>query len=119
MIPIRAEDREYLDHMLDCLRKTVACCKGDRKRFEEDYIITNAALHLLQLMAQSAMRLSAETISQMEGVDIGRIRGFRNIVVHEYLGGIDYDIVWGVIAVELPILERAILKIYSPGETRK
>jgi uncharacterized protein with HEPN domain len=42
-----------------------------------------------------------------------RIAGFRNILVHDYLGGIDATLVWRVIEAELPALKEAVLKELS------
>lgn len=39
------------------------------------------------------------------------IAGFRNILVHNYLEGIDCDIIWIVTQQELPKLQQAILEM--------
>ena len=44
----------------------------------------------------------------MPNIEWRSISGFRNILVHDYLGGIDLDIIWEVIAKYLPELKKEI-----------
>ena len=40
------------------------------------------------------------------------MRGFRNILVHQYLG-IDIDFIWGILVDDLPVLAENTLKLKS------
>ncbi len=46
--------------------------------------------------------------AQMTGIDWRNISGFRNILVHDYLDGINLETVWEVVKKYLPDLEKAI-----------
>jgi len=58
-------------------------------------------------MAESTQRLSEEIRGKYEVVDWRGIAGFRNVLVHDYMG-IDLPYVWGVIERDLPALRRAV-----------
>lgn len=62
-------------------------------------------------MSESCQRLSTETKTAANDIDWGRIVGFRNILVHDYLGNINKKIVQNVIEKELPILKIVMTNI--------
>jgi uncharacterized protein with HEPN domain len=62
-------------------------------------------------MAESSQRLSAEAKESHPEIDWRGISGFRNILVHDYLGGIDLDLIWAVIETELPQLKKTLLQM--------
>jgi uncharacterized protein with HEPN domain len=55
----------------------------------QDVVIRN----LCKTMAESATRVSEELQGKHPEVDWLKIRGFRNVLVHDYLG-VDLDRVW-------------------------
>lgn len=62
-------------------------------------------------MSESSQRLSEQAKGKCPEIDWRSISGFRNILVHDYLGGIDNELIWQVIKQELPLLKAALLKI--------
>jgi uncharacterized protein with HEPN domain len=63
-------------------------------------------------MSESSQRLSELTKLTAPDVPWRSISGFRNIMVHDYLGlGLDLDVVWSVVSQELPPLEMALSRI--------
>lgn len=61
-------------------------------------------------MAESSQRLSESTKLIAPDVPWRSISGFRNIMVHDYLG-LDLDVIWSVVSQELLSLEVALSKI--------
>ncbi len=64
------------------------------------------------IIGEMVSRLSDKFIEENSQIDWFRIRGFRNIVAHDYFG-IDAEEVWQIIKTDLPKLENdlhAILK---------
>lgn len=53
------------------------------------------------------IRLSDEFINNQKQIDWFKIRGFRNIVAHDYFG-VDAKEVWDIIQHHLPILKNEI-----------
>ncbi|GBF52998.1 nucleotidyltransferase [Microcystis sp. 0824] len=54
-------------------------------------MISDAIIRRLQTLAESTQRLSEELKANIPDVDWRNISGFRNILVHDYLGGIDLN----------------------------
>jgi len=57
----------------------------------------------LQVLAESTMRISDETKVRWPGVAWREFAGFRNVVVHDYLG-LDVERIWNIVSVNLPAL---------------
>ena len=91
------EDRVYLEYILQCIKAIEEYSQGSKEQFLNNLLIQDAVLRRLQTLAESTQRLSAEIKEQMPNIDWRSISGFRNILVHDYLGGIDLDIVWEVV----------------------
>jgi uncharacterized protein with HEPN domain len=67
-------------------------------------------LRNLQTMAESTQRLSDVLRAAHPEIDWRRMAGFRNVLVHNYLG-IDLDIVWEVVVRDLPDLKKHVTDI--------
>ncbi len=63
----------------------------------------------LQTMAESTQRLSNDFKVKVLEVDWRGLSGFRNVLVHDYLGGIDLEMTWDIIENYLPDFERIII----------
>ena len=74
-----------------------------RESFHNSELIQDAVLRNLQTLAESMQRISLETKSNHPEIDWRPIAGFRNVLVHDYLG-INLARVWEIVAVHLPVL---------------
>jgi uncharacterized protein with HEPN domain len=61
------------------------------------------------------MRLSEELKTLHPEVDWRGIAGFRNVIVHDYLG-VDLEIVWEIVERDLPVLELAVRSMLEEPE---
>ncbi|MGF1514585.1 MAG: DUF86 domain-containing protein, partial [Elainellaceae cyanobacterium] len=59
--------------------------------FGSSALVQDAVLRRLQTIAESSQRLSKELKAQAPGVDWRSLAGFRNILVHDYVDGIDLE----------------------------
>lgn len=100
------DDRVYLDHILDCLRWISTYTAEGREAFFNDRKTQSAVLRELQIMAESAQRLSADLKRRRPEVSWQGLAGFRNVLVHDYLG-IKPERVWAIIENDLPVLRAA------------
>lgn len=101
------DDRVYLEHILDCIRRIEEYTESDKNRFLESTLVQDAVTRNLQTMAESTQRLSDALKSSHPAVDWRAISGFRNILVHDYLG-LDLERIWGIVERRLPLLKAEI-----------
>ena len=64
-------------------------------------------------MSESAQRLSDNVKSKYPQIKWREIAGFRNILVHDYLGDLDSKIIWSIIINKLPELKSAMQKLIN------
>ena len=70
----------------------------------------DAAMMNFIIIGEMVARLSEEFIEGNNQVDWYKIRGFRNIVAHNYFG-IDAEEVWQIIKTHIPLLQKDICNI--------
>lgn len=104
------DDRLYLIHVLECINKIEGYVTGGRDAFMASPLIQDAVIRNLQTLAESTKRISEQIKAREKGVDWRRIAGFRNVLVHDYLG-VDLPFCWGLIEHELPTLKAIIEKL--------
>ena len=79
----------------------------NRKAFLASTLVQDAVLRNLQVMAESTQHLSQATKQDQNEIEWHNISGFRNILVHDYLG-VDIERIWDIIEKELPPLKEAV-----------
>ena len=101
------DDKLYLIHILERIARIEEYVADGQSSFMESTLIQDAVMRNLQTMGESVRSLSEETRSGRTQVDWRSITGFRNVIVHDYLG-ITLDRVWEVVERDLPILKRHV-----------
>lgn len=86
--------------------------RGD---LSEDFILYDAALRNLQTLSEATQQLPEELKASYPDIPWHEIRGFRNILVHNYLGDIDPSAVSAVIELHLPLLELSVRSMLEQG----
>lgn len=76
----------YLQHIIESIRRIEENTSGGRDDFLGSHTLQDAVLRNLQTLAESTQRLSFEAKADEPGVDWRAISGFRNVLVHNYLG---------------------------------
>ena len=69
--------------------------------FISNEIIIDAVIRNFEIIGEAANRLNDDFKDEYQEIDWHRIRGFRNRIVHDYVG-IDYEIVWRIKETILP-----------------
>lgn len=106
------DDRVYLAHISDCISRIERYTADGKAAFFNDTKTQDAVLRNLQTLAQSIQQLSDALKATRPEVDWKGIGGFRNVVVHGYLG-IDLDQIWTIVEQDIPALSRAIEAILA------
>ena len=86
------DDRVYLAHILRCISRIEEYVAGEYGSFLSSPIVQDATLRNLQTMPESTQRLSDCLKARHPDVDWRALSGFRNVLVHDYLG-IDLEFV--------------------------
>ena len=97
------DDRIYIDHVLNCVRRIERYCQNGEAAFRESDLNPDAVLRNLQTLAESTQRVGDRLRALHPEIDWRAIAGFRNILVHDYLG-VNLDRVWEIVSVHLPVL---------------
>ena len=104
------DDSVYLQHIADCIARIEDYTRDGRETFVRDLKTQDAVLRNLQTLGESARRVSAALIDQHSEIPWKAIAGFRNVLVHDYLG-VDVGQIWNVVEKDLPPLRRAIERV--------
>jgi len=111
-MPIKQKDKNCLQNILDSINKISSYTQlfqnadelyNDNKSFD-------AVLMNFVIIGEMVVKLSDEFKQNNLQVDWPNIKGFRNIIAHQYFG-IDAEEVWEIILIELPILKVELEKI--------
>ena len=108
-------EKVYVRHMLECIKRVEEFCAADEARFGASRLIQDAVVRNLQTLTESSQRLSDELKATEPGIPWRGLAGFRNVLVHDYLG-VDLDVVWQIVADELPRLRAALERMEQNGE---
>ncbi len=83
---------------------------NDSDEFFEDEKTFDAVLINFVVIGESVSRLSLEFKENQKQIPWLKIKGFRNLVVHDYFG-VDAEEVWQIIEDKIPTLKLQINKI--------
>jgi uncharacterized protein with HEPN domain len=108
--PSPDSDRAHVDHMLAAVSRIRAYTGLEASTFAGSTLVQDAVLRNLQTLAESSQRLSAECKAREPAVPWRELSGFRNVLVHAYLG-VDLEVVWSVVAQDLVPLEAALIRL--------
>jgi uncharacterized protein with HEPN domain len=105
------DDKLYLIHIIECIEHVESYTENvDKETFLNTTLIQDAVIRNLQVMAESTRRLSEQIKQTRPEIDWHRIAGFRNVLVHDYLG-VDLEKTWNIVENEIPVLKKAVRAI--------
>ena len=100
----RREWRLYAKDMHRFAERALGSCSGlDRAQFETNHLLQDAVVRNLELIGEAATRIPEDVRLAHPDIPWRQIIAMRNQLIHAYLG-IDLDVVWDVVQVELPLL---------------
>jgi uncharacterized protein with HEPN domain len=109
------DDQLLLRHIQESLNRITKYTIGGETAFRASTLVQDAVLRNLQTLAESTQRLSDDLKNSIPEIDWRGIAGFRNILVHGYLG-IDIGRVWTIIERDLPPLVKVIGAALHDGD---
>jgi uncharacterized protein with HEPN domain len=85
-----------IEDILDSSNKILEYTTGmSFDEFASDSKTIDAVIRNFEIIGEAANRLTEDFKHEHSSIDWHRIRGFRNRIVHDYMG-IDYSIVWEI-----------------------
>ncbi|MBU4273426.1 MAG: DUF86 domain-containing protein [Planctomycetes bacterium] len=109
------DDRTRLLHIRDHVAEAVALAEGKtRSELETDRLLNLSLVRLLEIVGQSAARVSEETQRQYPQIPWQDIAGLRDRLLHGY-DTVDLDILWNIVHDDLPPLVERIQKAATGG----
>jgi len=111
MKPSGDADNILIEHMLECIANIQEYTTDGHDAFRESKLIQDAVVRNLQILAESSQRLSDDAKHREPLVPWKNMSGMRNILVHDYLGGVDVETVWVVVEKHLPELSGALKRL--------
>jgi uncharacterized protein with HEPN domain len=101
------DDRLYLEHIRQAIERIGVYAAGGRERFVRDTMVQDAIVRNCEIIGEAVKQLTEATKKRIPGVPWRSIAGFRDILIHNYMG-VDLEEVWNVIEGSLPNLRRAV-----------
>jgi uncharacterized protein with HEPN domain len=92
---------------LECIERVERFTAAGESEFRGSDLIQGAVLHNLQTMAQSIMLLPESLKAAHPDVDWRGLVGFRNVLVHDYLG-VSVLRIWEIVQSDLPAVKDAV-----------
>ena len=97
--------RVYFDDILDAIAQIHLYVRGmSQEEFTKDRKTQDAVVRNLEIIGEAAAKLSEEALKNAPQIEWRKIKGLRNILIHEYFG-INLSIVWDVVQNKLQPLE--------------
>jgi uncharacterized protein with HEPN domain len=103
----------HAHHILDCIAKIRRI--QVRGELISDEVLFDATLRNLQTLSEATQQLPEDLKQGYPTIPWKEISGFRNILVHAYLGEIDPLTVQGVVERHLAPLQQAIESMLAVG----
>lgn len=98
---------DRLSHIHDAILKIAKYVKRGKRRFDKEEGTQNSVIYYLQIIGEAASTIPLEFRNSHPEVPWRQMISTRNRLIHHY-DGIDLDVVWETVAVNIPELEAKI-----------
>lgn len=106
-------DKQRLLHILDSIIEIEKyTTNASIENFLENSMMRFASIKQIEIIGEAANYISDDTKNKFAEIQWRQIVGLRHILVHEYFG-IDTNLIWQIIAADIPKLKEEIQKIIS------
>ncbi|MBO8182557.1 MAG: DUF86 domain-containing protein [Archaeoglobus sp.] len=108
--------RDYLEDILSSIQEIGEFTEGmDFEKFVKDRKTVNAVIRSLEVMGEAVKKIPSDLRNKYPEIPWKYIAGMRDKLIHEY-HGVDLEIVWKVVEMEIPPLKPKFEKILEELE---
>ena len=105
------DDTVYLRHIYEAIEKVESYLSdASFESFSQNDMMIDAVVRELEIIGEATGNLSNSFCEKHQQVPWGKVRGIRNVLVHEYYN-VDLTIVWDTCKKNLPELKSFIADI--------
>lgn len=104
------DDGVFIQDILERIRRIECYTQGGKEEFFQSLLIQDGVIRSFEVIGEAVKLLSMELRQNHSEVPWRQIAGFRDVLIHDYMG-IDLDEVWNVVEINLPALKEKILAI--------
>ena len=109
-------DQEFLSDIREALQRSMQYVAGmGYESFVVDTKTQDAVIRNLEILGEATKNLSEELRAKYPNVPWRSLAGARDRLIHHYFG-INLDIVWQIVTLELPQVAAQLEKIDDEGE---
>ena len=103
--------RLFLYDILECIEKIERYTRDlSFDEFVRNDLVIDAVIRNLEIIGEAVKNIPEDIRSKYPDIPWKQIIGFRNIVIHHYFG-VDLNIVWTIVRLQLPYLKKSVEKI--------
>jgi uncharacterized protein with HEPN domain len=107
------DDLAYIEHILLSISKIEAFTKNmTRSDFEKNEMVQDAVIRNIEIIGEVSKRISSDFKTSYYEIPWREMSGMRDKLIHDYMG-VDIDVVWKSIEIDIPQLSTLIRRIDS------
>jgi uncharacterized protein with HEPN domain len=112
-----ASPLEYLRHILDEADYLISASQGLAKdEFHGDDTLKRAFVRSLEIIGEASKKVPNDMREKHPDVEWRLMAGMRDRLIHDYFG-VDYDLVWDVVARKIPEVRERVRLILTEKKT--
>ena len=103
----------YIEHILSNIEQIETFSENlDKEELADNKLKQYAIIRAIEIIGEAVRNLPSNVKNNHPEVSWKEIIGTRDMMIHHYFG-VDLNIVWNIIKIDLPILKIQIIKIKS------
>lgn len=110
---MKRDDRVYLQHILDAVRRIESHVDGlDEGEFLRRPLVQVAVIRQLEIIGEASKRLSGDVCRMADEIPWKDVTGMRDKLTHDYFG-VDLNQVWLTVSDDLSPLADAVIRLLA------